>query len=270
MSRVYWCHSERIDGMNKVHVLNWRFRFSIILAVLISWVATVGPVHAAGPELQVITEIAPPASFIDEQGKLTGLAIEIVQAIQQEIGVQTDIQVMPWARGYQELTETPNVALFPTTRTPEREKLFQWVGPLFTTRWIIYARKGSGLRLTSLEDAKSIKRIGVYRDDARAQFLRDQGFDNLDIANRQELNPAKLLAGRVDAILYSDLTLKEFFAKSDMNPELVEPIFEVGARDIYIAFSMDSDLETIRVWREAFDRLEKRGDLQRIRDKWLP
>lgn len=256
--------------MNKVHILNWRFRFAIILVILASSIVIFRPVHAAESELQVITEIAPPASFIDEDGELAGLAIELVQAIQQEIVDQTKIQVMPWARGYQELTTTPNIALFPTTRTPARENLFKWVGPLFTTHWIIYARKGSGLCLTKLEEAKSIKRIGVYRDDARAQLLRDQGFDNLDVADRQELNPAKLLAGRVDAILYSDLTLQEFFSKSDIDPELVEPIFEIGARDLYIAFSMDSDPETIRVWQEAVDRLEKRGDLQRIRDKWLP
>ncbi|MGL1863135.1 MAG: transporter substrate-binding domain-containing protein [Pseudodesulfovibrio sp.] len=154
--------------MNKVNALSWQFRFAIILVVLVSWSAAGGSAHAAEPKLQVITEIAPPASFIDTDGNLTGLAVEIIQAIQQEIGDHTEIQVMPWARGYQELTTNSNVALFSTTRTPARENLFQWVGPLFTTRWIIYARKDSGLRITSLEDAKSIKRIGVYRDDARA------------------------------------------------------------------------------------------------------
>ncbi|MCJ2166185.1 MULTISPECIES: transporter substrate-binding domain-containing protein [unclassified Pseudodesulfovibrio] len=256
--------------MKNVDALSWRFCLSIILTVLVSWGTFVAPGHAAGPELQVITEITPPASFIDAHGKLTGLAVEIVRAVQQEIGDQTEIHVMPWARGYQELLTSPNVALFSTTRTMARENLFQWVGPLFTTRWIIYARKGSRLHITCLEDAKSIKRIGVYRNDARAQLLRDRGFDNLDVADRQELNLVKLLGGRVDAILYSDLTMKEFLAKSDTPPELVEAVFEIGSRDLYIAFSKDSAPETIRIWQEAVDRLEERGELQGIRDKWLP
>jgi len=256
--------------MNKMNVPIWPFRFAIILIVLVLWVTAVAPAQATGPELQVITEIAPPASFIDARGNLSGLAVEVVQAIQKEIGVHAEIQVMPWARGYHELTTNPNVALFSTTRTPARESLFHWVGPVFTTRWIMYARKGSGLNITSLEDAKSIERIGVYRDDARAQLLRDNGFDNLDVADRQELNLAKLLGGRVDAIVYSDLTMKEFLAKSNTDPDLVEAIFEIGSRDLYIAFSKGSDPETIHIWQEAVDQLEERGDLQRIRDKWLP
>jgi len=256
--------------MNTMNALSWPFRFAIIFIILVLWAAVVSPTLAAEPELKVITEIAPPAAFIDADGNLTGLAVEIVQAIQQEIGVQTKIQVMPWARGYLELTTNRNIALFSTTRTPARENLFQWVGPLFTTRWIIYARKGSDLHITSLEDAKSIERIGVYRGDARAQLLRDNGFQNLDITDKQELNLVKLLRDRVNAILYSDLTMKEFLSKSDTDPVRIEALFEIGARDLYIAFSMDTDPETIRVWQEAYNRLEERGELQPIRDKWLP
>lgn len=258
---------QNVVGMDKVGIRSWPFHFFLVLVL---WGATVNLASAAGPELQVITESAPPISFIDARGNLSGLAVEVVQAIQKEIGFHAEIQLMPWARGYHELTTRPNVALFPTTRTLARENLFHWVGPVFTTRWIMYARKGSGLHITCLEDAKSIDRIGVYRGDARAQLLRDNGFDNLDIADRQELNLAKLLGGRVDAILYSDLTLKNFLAKTDTDPEQIEAVFEVGSRDLYIAFSLDSDPEIIHAWQAVLDRLEERGDVQCIRDKWLP
>ncbi|BCS89215.1 substrate-binding periplasmic protein [Pseudodesulfovibrio sediminis] len=257
--------------MDKGTRIRWPFRLAIILVVLVSWVSAGAPAaHAEGSELQVITEIAPPSAFYDERGNLAGLAVEVVRAIQRELGTHTEIQVMPWARGYQELNKTPDIALFSTTRTPARERLFKWVGPLFTTHWVLYARKDSGLHITSLEDAKSIERIGVYRDDARAQFLTAKGFHNLDIADRQERSVVKLLGGRIDAVLYSDLGLKAYLAKSGTDPDLVEAVYELGARDLYIAFSMDTAPETVRAWEQAFARLEERGDLQRIREKWLP
>lgn len=255
--------------MNKTNVPRWPFQFTIILAILISWVGVVGPAHAAKPELQIITEITPPASFIDAHGNLTGLAVEVVQAIQQEIGIHIEIQVMPWARGYLELSRTPNIALFSTTRTPVRESLFHWVGPLLTAQWTMYALKGNGLNITNLDDAKSIGRIGVYRDDARAQFLKGNGFDNLDICNNQDFNFRKLLVGRVDAVISSKLGMKEFRATSPADAELIEAILEFGARDLYIAFSMGTDPETLRIWQDAFGRLEERGAIQRIRDKWF-
>lgn len=255
--------------MNKVTRLGWGLVF-VLGGLLAAQGVGQPPAHAGDRALQIITETAPPASFTDKDGELAGLAVEIVRAVQEELGDRTQIQVMPWARGYDAAVTTADVALFPTTRTPAREQLFQWVGPLFTTRWVIYARAGSGFRFSSLDDARSISRIGVYRDDARAQLLRDEGFENLYVVSSQESTLQMLLGGRVDAILYSDLTLKDNLDRSGIDPDLVEPVFEIGSRDIYIAFSADTAPQRVRTWREAFDRLEQRGELERIRARWLP
>jgi polar amino acid transport system substrate-binding protein len=45
------------------------------------------------------------------------------------------------------------------THTKVRDDIFKWVGPLATKRDILVAKKGSGTRINSLEDAKKVKRM---------------------------------------------------------------------------------------------------------------
>ena len=52
---------------------------------------------------------------------------------------------------------------FEMSYTKVREDKFKWVGPLATKRDILVAKKGSGIKINSLEDAKKVKCIGTYR-----------------------------------------------------------------------------------------------------------
>jgi len=80
--------------------------------------------HGAG--LRLLTEEAPPNNYIKD-GKLTGLAVEVVQEIMRRTGDAEPIEMMPWARAYRlaQSGQAGSVGLFLTARTPEREGLFQ-------------------------------------------------------------------------------------------------------------------------------------------------
>ena len=91
------------------------------------------------PNLNFYTEVYPPSSFY-QQGKLTGISIEALQLMWQKLGYPAQpIQVVPWARGYRSLQNEGNAVLFATSRYHAREHLFQWVGPIFTARYILVA-----------------------------------------------------------------------------------------------------------------------------------
>ncbi|MGD8252224.1 MAG: transporter substrate-binding domain-containing protein, partial [Desulfobacterales bacterium] len=135
-----------------------------------------GPANAQ--EMMVLTEESPPYNFTRD-GRITGSSTEIVREILRRLGEPDGIQVLPWARSYKLLNSRPNVALFSTTRTPEREDRFFWIGPLFTVHYGFYARKSSHLRIDSLEDAKKVGSIATYKDDVKEQLLKSMGFVNL-------------------------------------------------------------------------------------------
>ncbi len=130
------------------------------LVFLVCLVGTGGGLLAE--KLTIYCEDDPPNQIITSDGRLTGMTVEIVREIQQRVGNQDPITVVPWARGFDAVQKNPNTVLFSMSRTAERNPLFNWIGPVLETSYGFYARADSSLSITSLEEAKGLKRIGVY------------------------------------------------------------------------------------------------------------
>ncbi len=221
-------------------------------------------------ELVIYTEISGRAQYYNENGELTGSSIEIVQEIQKRIGDTTEIQVVPWARGYNALESDPEVLLFSTTRTEDREPLFKWVGPVFRLDWAFYVKKGSDITISSLEDAKALERIGTYRDDAREKFLISEGFDNLDSTNNSVLNVTKLLAGRIDAVISSDAGIIASLEDAGYNPDDVQEAYTIRTYELYLSFSKETPDETVEEWHNALKGMYEDGTFEEIYHRYYP
>ncbi|MEJ2284193.1 MAG: transporter substrate-binding domain-containing protein [Desulfobacterales bacterium] len=220
-------------------------------------------------ELTIISEENPPFNF-SRDGVFTGVATEVVREIMQRTGLSARIQVMTWARAYQLALTQPNVVLFSTARTKEREPLFHWVGPIYKVRFGFYALKGSTLKLSCLADAKKVGAIATYKDDVREQLLKTMGFTNLDSSKSPASNLKKLLAGRVDLWLYSNLGVSSVAGQIGIDPgeiELLLPFKDVYA---YVAISKGTPLAVIDRWQAALDDMKRDGTFKKISRQWLP
>jgi ABC-type amino acid transport substrate-binding protein len=142
--------------------------------------------------LNLYTENSPPSSFMQDD-QIRGLSVEIVRELLRRVGQADTIALVPWARGYELALSDPDTALFSTTRLSQRETLFSWVGPLYRQQWGFYKWKGSAVKIEGMEAAKRVARIGTYRKDAKMQFLRAQGFENLVPTNNNVTNLKHLL-----------------------------------------------------------------------------
>ncbi|OEU64745.1 MAG: hypothetical protein BA863_06935 [Desulfovibrio sp. S3730MH75] len=237
----------------------------ILIALAFTFCFVAGTVYAA--DLTVITENSPPLNY-EENGKVTGLATELVQEIMRRTGQESSIDVMPWARGYALVQGQPNVALYSTTRTEARENLFKWVGPLATIKWVFFAKTGSGIKISSLADAKKVGSIATYANDAKEQMLKAEGFTNLDSAPDTVSNLKKLMAGRNDIWLVGEnegvlLAQQNGFAPSDL-----EQVFIVKEVQLSVAFSKSTPDATVNVWQKAFDEMIADGFVKKTTDKW--
>ncbi len=219
--------------------------------------------------LQLFTEEWPPITF-SREGKPAGLAVEVVQAIQKRLGQQQDIQVVPWARGYRMATALPDVMLFTTTRTAEREQLFTLVGPVALGINNLYVRQADTLQLRALDDAKLHGLIGVYKDTVFQQFLERQGFDNLDISPDPQSAARKLLAGRVRFWFDSNLTAPAILKGLHVPTTAIRSVMAVEENNLYLAFSKGTPAATIESWRTSLQALKQSGEFARIYQRWLP
>ncbi|MGG5871182.1 substrate-binding periplasmic protein [Pseudomonas peli] len=219
--------------------------------------------------LRLYTEEYPPINF-SENGKPTGLATEVVQAIMLRTGQNAPINVVPWARGYQQALTRPNTGLFVTMRTREREELFKWVGPLTRSVASFYALRSSFLSIKSLEEAREYGEIAVPRDWYSHQRLQALGFTNLTPVTGPAQVVSMLKRGRIKLMVLDNLTLSTLLAQGDIKVDEVQLLFEFVHSDSYIAFSPDTDDALIARWQRELDDMKSDGSFAAIHQKWLP
>lgn len=244
------------------------FLCSILL--LVSMLLPSIPAHAAG--LRFMSEDFPPYSYL-ENDEPRGLFVDMIREIQRTLGEEpARITYYPWARGYKNLFMGIGDVLFPMAVTPERSHLFKFVGPVFWDDVYFYRRKGSGIHITSMDDARQVGKIAVTRNDVYHLHLKNMGFTNLDVSSSQKSDFMKLLKGRVDLVPMGRKILPFFLkSKPDLDPDDFErvgpPIFFTSC---YLAFSRATPDEVIKRWQNALDELKKTGVWLKIMDKYFP
>ncbi len=151
---------------------------------------------AAAAPLTIVTEDYPPFNMPKAGSQeIVGISSDLLQAAFKKAGIAYSVALFPWARAYDMAQKDPNTCVYSTTRTPEREPLFKWAGPLVHNDWVLFGRADSP-HLTSLADVKPYT-VGGYQGDALTLYLQSQGV-RMDVANADRLNPRKLAANRID------------------------------------------------------------------------
>jgi polar amino acid transport system substrate-binding protein len=220
--------------------------------------------------LEIYCEEDRPLQFYGADGKLTGITIEIVQEIQKRTGNKDMIQVVPWARGLDKIDNNPNTLLFSMARTPERENSYQWIGPIVANIYGLYARADSNLKINTIEEAKKISLIGVYRNDIRDQTLTRLGFTNLDRASSNISSFKKLMMGRIAVYTDSQLGVESLAIASGFKASDVKLIFELFKSELYIAASKTTPPALVEKWNQALEEMKRDKSLARIQHKYLP
>lgn len=214
--------------------------------------------------LAIYTEASPPGQIQGANGEPAGPSVEVVREIQKRVGNTDPIQIVPWARGYMMLENNPNTALFVVGRTAERNQLFQWVGPIVEVTYSFYVKADSKLVIRSMEDAKKLKAIGVYRDDVRDQLLTKTGFTNLERTTDNVLNVKKLMAGRIDAITSSSLAVGSMIESAGFKREDLRDVFPLLRVQLWIAFSKGTPETTVSAWAKTFEAIKKDKTFEKI------
>jgi polar amino acid transport system substrate-binding protein len=226
-------------------------------------------VFSQAQALSVITEDLPPLSFYKD-GEVTGCSTEMVREIMKRVGENAPVEIKPWARGYKNAQGDGEVALFSTARTPEREDLFQWVGPISDITDSFYARYDSQLMISTLEDARSASKIAVLRESYTEQQLKNDGFTNLVSAKTPELAIRLVLTKRIPFLVASNLTIPSTLEKLGEKSNVLIPVFTVAKTKTYIAFSKNTPSDIVSKWQAALDEMKADGTFARIHQKYFP
>lgn len=224
---------------------------------------------AVQPRLYITTEVSAPSSMLDK-GRVVGIATDKVREAMNRAGVAYTIDILPWKRAYAAALQRPNACVYSTTRTPEREALFKWVGPTDIAQWVLMARADRKLQLRSLDDARGL-RIGTYNGDARDAYLRDRGLTT-DPTSNELSNPQKLILGRIDLWAASLRSGSTVLTRYGYDKQIV-PVLVFKEIGVYLACNRAVPNDVIGRLNRAFDQMSEDGTGRRIErryEDWVP
>ncbi len=222
--------------------------------------------------LTVVTEdnFEPYNYLVD--GKVSGMATDIVKATLDKAGVEYDIYVYPWARAYKMAQTKKNVMIYSIGRNDKREKLFKWVGPIVPPirHGLFKLKSRKNLILNELKDAKKYT-IGTLRKSSHHQYLLDHGFEidtHLQVVSDSNLNIKKLFAKRLDLIVGNTLHIPEYVNNIGQNPDDLEMVFVFNQLQLYMAFGNSTSDQIVLSVNKAFTALKKTGAFKNIIKKY--
>lgn len=229
--------------------------FALLLAGTFAILSCTTP--APADKIRILAEDYPPYNYLDVKGVVVGQSTDVVKSIMAKLGENIDIEMMPWAQSYKLTQEEPGTALYSVARTLEREHLFMWVGPIGSYENWLYARKGSELQVSNLDEAKAVKAIAAVKDEAGQQKLAGQGFINFVYTSTSADGLKKLDAGEVDLWLGTREDVELVAEEAGVNPEDLAPVVFVTRYDLYLAFNKNTAYGTVDAWQKALDSLKK-------------
>lgn len=253
--------------------------FLIRAAVMATMVAlATGAGAAEVDDLVLMTEEYPPYNYT-EDGKPKGFAVDLLVRILEKAGsklTREDIRVMPWSNAYNQALQKPNTVVFATSRTPSREDLFKWVGPMSVNRIALIAPKKRGLEIGSMEAAKR-HAIGAIRDDSGENLLIQKGVEKEKI--ERLTNPLSMIrmmeAGRIDMAAYGDISMNWVLKSNGFDPDDYEVVLVLDEIPAFYAFNKETPDAVIQTLQNALDELKQvpedggKSEHRKILDQYL-
>ncbi len=234
-------------------------------------IASLGGASAAAQaadKLYIFTEHYPPYNasingegYAHSEDDITGICTDMVKAMLARVDYDYVIKMRAWSYIFERVQDRANHGLYCTARTPEREELFHWVGPLAPIKWTLFAAPDSDLTLSSLEQAKDL-RIAGYKGDVMSEYLVDQGY-NVVMSLSGDMNPQRLVLGQAD-LWVTDGLVGPLVAKKDHGIEGLKPLLVFRETPMYLALSKKTAPAVVADLQRALDEARSAGELDAI------
>ncbi|WFS62020.1 transporter substrate-binding domain-containing protein [Pseudodesulfovibrio thermohalotolerans] len=205
-----------------------------------------------------------------ENGRLRGISVDLLRMVWGELNISPKpVESMPWARAYERVQHEAHTVLFSMARTPEREKLFQWAGPIASVRFVLIARKDRHIHLETLDDLEGLT-VGTLRKDVLDALLaKYQDIARIQPVVSMDQNINKLMTNRLDMVAYEETSWYKIAARYGFDPDDFETVYVLRETPVYYAFNPATPTNLVNVFQTALDRVKARPEYPALLDAYL-
>lgn len=206
----------------------------------------------------------PPFEYIDNQNKITGFDIDLIDALSKKIGFKYEIVNMSFDGLIAGLKAGKiNAIISAMSATPDRIKAIDFTNSYYNTENLFIKRKNS--QITTKKDLIN-KGIGVQL--GTVQEIAAKNIAGALVKPSEDIGTAilALKANKVDAVLV-DSSIGYGYLKK--NPDLVEFLKEPdGSEGFSIAFDKNKNKELIEKINKALLDLKQDGTYEKLLKKY--
>lgn len=227
--------------------------------------------RAAGLEqVQFLMEELPPYNY-QVDGKYRGVSYEVLEAALKAVDIemgQCTIKMYPWARIYDMIQHDSNTCAFTMRRTPEREALFKWAGPIVDFRLAMIFKK-TRVTIDKPSDIANYV-VGIMKLNNFKNMLLGMGVkeENIVVSSTPEKTTTLLKHDRTDILVGDERAtyhaLNQIGVSSD---ELAS--YYLSEKDYgYFAFNKTVPDTIVARLQKGLDAIKSSGQLDEILQKY--
>jgi polar amino acid transport system substrate-binding protein len=198
----------------------------------------------ADEPLRLVTLEWPPYEF-ETDGKVQGVAVDIVREAFSRLDTPIQIQLNPWARSLEMVRRGDADAIFTAYRTDKRETFLTYCDEVLAMQRVgLFKRSGDDIDFDGDMTALSDKRVAVVRDVSYGEkfdrMVERDGFEKVRVVNGAHSAVRLLVRGDVDLIPGNVAAVRTALAETGLkdDAQLVRPV--LSQVPSYIAFSKEA------------------------------
>ena len=246
---------------------------SYLFRLLMVWLMLGCGSAVAAQTVLFLAESLPPYHYVDSRGEPTGALVEVVRAMDEQTDINIEIELLPFARGYQMMQRDPSVFMFSLLKTPERTPQFQWLGETYRiSAYLVGLKSRPDLKVASLKEAQS-RVVGTIRGYYADSYLRQAGFTtgkNLSLSVKYERMWQMLFKGRIDYVFTNNTALQWEIGSLNLDANKVTQYLAVEAfpDELHVATNLKTSAKTVNELKRALEKIKTNGRYRQILKQW--
>jgi polar amino acid transport system substrate-binding protein len=215
-----------------------------------------------------------PTAYI-ENGKQSGLLVDVINEVFKRTGYPVEIAIMPWARCLAEVKAGKIDGIFSIYLTRERQEFLTYAEEVLITQvQAFFVRKDSAITFDGDLNKLSELRIGIINQTSYGprldSVLKEGLFKNVDAAQSASSNVQKLLHDRIDIIPSYRHVVLDTARTLGVAGDIKELSPAIEAIPSYLAFGNKRDYtKVINAFNQALRSMKKDGTYDAIFHKYL-
>lgn len=212
----------------------------------------------------------PPLTF-EEGGQVKGLFADLFREMAAQLGLPGVVEIQPFLRRQEAAMLGPGMVAFPMVRLPEREHLYQWIGPVLRRRVMLY-------RLTQRTDLefKGWSRLGkariVVNKDTVTHSMLLKEFRvppaRLQLSANYTAAMRMLIAGRAEFLAMNELAAVWTARQLGLPGDQLWPVQELNGDTAYWYGVVPGAHELAQLLQETLEQLRRQGRVDQLRRQY--